>query len=154
MKKKESVATKIKRLLPHVPDFKALRDIEVAVKARRQKMLEDDRERTNAAAMDAAELRIKEGRVAVMIDPERVGVSASGIVPGFCFYLRKIHRGRKWKGCYISATADAPPGKWQFVRTWDLHHIVDFDPSPANAAKAASARQMTRFMGKLFGAVK
>ena len=93
-KAKQSVATKIKRLLPHLESFEDLKAVELATRERRKIMVERARERERQNAMSDAADRIANGRVAVTIDRAKVIVSGSGLIPGEAFYLRKIHNGR------------------------------------------------------------
>ena len=148
MKTKQSITTKAKRLVARMSRAE-LKELNVAIYARQKKIREQEIAATCESAMEAAEGFLQSGE-AVMINPKRVGVSETGIIPGAKLYVRKVHRGRKHFGVWVSPEPTSLSKSWRWIRAHSAADLVPFVDMPEERAAAAA---LTKSMSRLFGAV-
>lgn len=155
-KTKISPKTRVKMIVAKIDDLAELGEIRQAVEARRKVL----RERQIAESCEAALKRMEAAReasggkpVKMMIDPNRVAVSSTGIPSGVPVWLREIHRGRKHVGCWFTTTDEPRPARsnWVWFKPWDCCYVVDFVESDPSAI--ASAVSMMKMAKTVFGAV-
>ncbi len=145
-KGKVSKISKAKRLIARMSRAE-LKDLKASVYRRERKIREEEIDATCAAGMAKAEGFLADD-VPVMIDPDRVGVSGSGIIPGAKLHVRKVHRGSKHRGVWVSPERTSLSKFWRWVREYESADLVPYVEDPK---KLAASTDLVSKMNEVFG---